>query len=104
MLLQWVTIARRIVGIICLIIGIAGFVLPILPGWPFIIPAILLLGRRDPWLRKLHLLMRHQLRGLRRSRHAVLRGLGLRLSTEYLRSKRVLNDALHSTERVLRLR
>lgn len=101
---QGIRFVRRLMGIICLVIGIAGFLLPILPGWPFIIPAIILLGRRDPWLRWLHLVLRHQLRRLRRSRHPSVRSLGLRLSAEYVRSKRVLSGALLTTERTLRLR
>jgi len=39
-----------------------GLLLPILPGWPFIIPAVVLLGRRDRVVRLCHLLVRATLR------------------------------------------
>jgi hypothetical protein len=55
--LPFLNIVRRIIGAICVIIGVLGILLPILPGWPFLIPGIALLGSRDPLLRILHLLI-----------------------------------------------
>jgi hypothetical protein len=94
-----VTIIRRVVGIIFLIIGILGLLLPILPGWPFIIPAVVLLGRRDRVLRLTHLVVRHALRALRRARSPMLRSIGMRLSLEYVRTRRVVVPAIDATER-----
>lgn len=94
---------RRILGVCCLILGVLGCVLPIIPGWPFLIPAIVLLGRRDPWLRRSHLLLRRALRRLRRAEHPLLGGLGRRLSSEYVRSKRSLAPRISALERALNL-
>ncbi|HMO56621.1 MAG TPA: hypothetical protein PKC19_04635 [Roseiflexaceae bacterium] len=94
-------IVRRVIGVILLIIGLLGLLLPILPGWFFIIPAIVLLGRRDPMLRRLHLVVRWFLRQMRRGRHPQLRNFGIRLCSEYVRARRVIVPALAATERAL---
>lgn len=98
-----VRLMRRIVGIICLIIGILGLLLPILPGWPFLIPAIVLLGRRDRVLRHSHLIIRRVLRMLRRHPMSSLRQLGQRLSAEYVKAKRMIVPKLEAAERALGL-
>ncbi|GAB4207220.1 MAG: hypothetical protein OHK0022_35190 [Roseiflexaceae bacterium] len=100
---QLLSITRRILGLCCLVIGILGCILPILPGWPFLIPAILLLGRRDPWLRHTHLALRRSLRRLRRADHPLMRKIGGRLSLEYLRSKRALLPRIMAMERTFRI-
>jgi hypothetical protein len=92
-------LVRRLVGLFMLAFAILGFILPIIPGWPFIVPAVLLLGRRDPWLRRLHLLVRASLRYLRRSRAPLVRKAGLRLSIEYLRGRRTITPAIIAAER-----
>jgi len=94
-------LGRRIVGTILLIIGILGWLLPILPGWPFVIPAIVLLGRRDPLLRRMHLVLRHGLRLLRRARQPRVRRLGLRLLDAYRRARATVVPAIDATERAL---
>lgn len=98
-----VTLLRRALGLFFLAFALLGFILPILPGWPFIIPAVLLLGRRDPALRRTHLLLRHTLRWLRRSDSPLLCKLGMRLSLEYVRSKRMLGPKIVAAERAFRL-
>jgi hypothetical protein len=95
-----IAILRRVIGIILLIIGVLGLLLPILPGWPFIIPAVVLLGRRDRILRRLHLIVRVVLRWLRQTRNPVVRALGLRLCVEYVRARRTIVPAIDATERV----
>ena len=92
---------RRPIGIICLVIGIIGWIFPILPGWPFIIPAIALLGRRDRTLRRMHLMLRHILRGMRRARQRWLRNLGIRGSIEYVRVKKMVTPLIIRAERAL---
>lgn len=54
MYLPLLLMVRRIIGAICVVIGIIGLLMPVLPGWPFLIPGIALLGPRDPILRTLH--------------------------------------------------
>ena len=41
---KFFSILRIVAAVALLIIGLAGIVLPILPGWPFVIIAIFLLG------------------------------------------------------------
>jgi hypothetical protein len=96
-----IRLVRRIIGLICLGLALLGFILPIIPGWPFIIPAVVLLGRRDPMLRRLHLLVRHSLRALRRHRSPRIRQLGGRLSVEYVRGRRMIAPQIVAAERSL---
>ena len=46
----WVRVPLGIVGFLCVIIGIAGVILPGLPGTPFLAVAYLLLVPEFPWL------------------------------------------------------
>lgn len=92
-------IGRRVVGLSLLAIGILGVLLPILPGWPFIIPAVVLLGRRDRVVRHTHLIVRHALRMLRRAKSPTVRAIGVRLSAEYVRTRRMVVPAIDATER-----
>jgi uncharacterized membrane protein YbaN (DUF454 family) len=94
---------RRPVGFALLAVALLGFALPIIPGWPFIIPAILLLGRRDRALRRTHLALRRALRSMRRSEREWLRQAGLRCSAEYLKAKRAITPAIRAAERTLRM-
>lgn len=43
--------AVAVIGWTCIILGIAGALLPILPAWPFFLPGIVLLGPRNRRLR-----------------------------------------------------
>ena len=42
-------IARSIIGWVCIIIGVLGVIMPVIPGMPLLIPGIALVGRRT-WL------------------------------------------------------
>lgn len=75
--------ARRALALLCIMLGIAGCILPLIPGLPFFVLGGRLLGRRDPMLRSWLLHIRRQLRGMRRSRWAPLRRLGLRLTPQW---------------------
>ena len=43
-------IARRVLGIILVLAGLIGVVIPVIPGWPLLIPGALLLGFDIPRL------------------------------------------------------
>lgn len=40
-------------GIILIIVGIVGLILPVMPGWVFIIPGLMILGDYFPPVRRL---------------------------------------------------
>ena len=42
-------IARSIIGWACIIVGVLGVIMPVIPGMPLLIPGIALVGRRT-WL------------------------------------------------------
>ncbi len=95
------TFARRAIGLVFLLVGILGVLLPILPGWPFLIPAIVLLGRRDPLLRWLNLHVRLAVRWLRNHRHPLVGGAGARISKEYMQTCRMIAPMLDRMERFI---
>lgn len=92
---------RRGLGWTFFSLGVIGAILPLCPGWPAFILAIVLLGRRDRTLRLTHLVGRRMLRRMRRARNTVLRQIGRRLSTEYVRGRRLLTPAIISMERMI---
>jgi hypothetical protein len=91
---------RRALGLLSLFVGILGVILPIIPGWPGFVLAIVLLGRRDRTVRHTFLLGRRLLRTLRRARHPHLRQIGQRLSAEFVRGRRMLEPAIARAERL----
>ncbi|GAB4428733.1 MAG: hypothetical protein OHK0015_11970 [Chloroflexi bacterium OHK40] len=91
---------RRALGFFFLGVGLLGAALPIIPGWPGFILAILLLGRRDRTLRQLHVLARRSLRALRRAPHPHVRPVGLWLSDQYLTMRRAITPHIIAAERV----
>jgi hypothetical protein len=46
-------LARIIGGFAMLFVGVLGLVLPVMPGWIFVIPGLALLGREFHWARRL---------------------------------------------------
>jgi uncharacterized membrane protein YbaN (DUF454 family) len=46
---RWLRIAA---GGILVLAGLLGLALPILPGWVFVIPGLMLLGREFTWARR----------------------------------------------------
>ena len=59
--------------------GVAGVLLPILPGWPFLLMCGRLLGPRDPLLRRVLAAGHRGLRRLRQANRPLLRLAGTRL-------------------------
>lgn len=94
-------LARRALGFLFLIIGLLGAAFPVIPGWPALLVAVLLLGRRDRTLRLLHLAARRALRWARAARAPQLRRLGHWVSTQYLGLRRSLTPRLIAAERAL---
>ncbi len=90
---------RRVLGIVFLVIGVLGSLFPIVPGWPGYLLAIILLGRRDRMLRRLHLLARLALRWLRKAPVPHLRGIGHWLSNQYVDLRRAVVPRLIALER-----
>ena len=80
---------RRSLGLFCLVLGIAGVLLPILPGWPLLIVSGRVLGRRDPLLRQVVLTGHRTLRQLRGHRRPLARQIGAKLNPHWRRLTRV---------------
>ncbi|MEI8306035.1 MAG: hypothetical protein WCF99_03105 [Chloroflexales bacterium] len=95
-----VRLVRRTLGFLALGVGIAGILLPIIPGWPGFVVAIVLLGRRDPALRHLHVFGRRTLRAMRRSRVRQMRRLGHWLSAHYVGMRRSITPHLIQAEKM----
>lgn len=93
-------LARRTVGLLCLLIWVMGVILPVIPGWPALVVAIALLGRRDRMLRLLHLYWRRTLRWLRRHPVPHVRPVGHWLSDRYLELRRTITPGIIAAERV----
>ena len=81
-------LARRSLGLFCLALGVAGVLLPILPGWPFLVISGRVLGPRDPLLRHMLLAGHRGLRRLRQARRPLLRRAGASLAPHWRRLAR----------------
>lgn len=46
-------ILRICAGVGLILIGLVGLIMPIMPGWVFIIPGLLILAEYFPWARRL---------------------------------------------------
>ncbi len=44
---------RIVVGIILVVLGVLGLILPIVPGWVFLIPGLIILSTKFTWAKKL---------------------------------------------------
>jgi hypothetical protein len=47
---MWGTI-RNVVGVVLFSLGVAGLLLPVLPGTPLLLAGMALLGAKHPWVR-----------------------------------------------------
>jgi hypothetical protein len=75
--------ARRSLALLCVLIGVAGCILPIMPGLPFFVVAARLLGPRDRQLRRMIVGCRLVLRHLRTARQPLLRRAGHQLTPHW---------------------
>jgi uncharacterized membrane protein YbaN (DUF454 family) len=57
-------VCRTIFGWICLIVGILGLVLPLLPGAPLVVAGLFLLSTDHPWARRTLAWLKERLRKL----------------------------------------
>lgn len=92
-------LARRALGFLCLFVWVLGVILPVIPGWPALIVAIGLLGRRDRTLRLLHLAGRRVLRWMRRHPLPHVRPAGHWLSARYVTARRAITPGIIAAER-----
>jgi hypothetical protein len=94
-------LVRRIIGAICVAIGILGLLMPILPGWPFLIPGIALLGTRDPILRTLYIWIVRLLKWVRRRKTPWLAQLGERLFVAFVKTRDTVTPLIVKSEKAL---
>jgi hypothetical protein len=74
---------RRTLAFACIFLGVAGCILPIIPGLPFFVVSARLLGPRDRLLRHSILAGRRGLRRLRAARQPLLRRAGVGLTPHW---------------------
>ena len=74
---------RRGLAFACFFVGIAGCILPIIPGLPFFVLGGRLLGPRDRRLRQAVVVGRQALRRLRCARQPLLRRTGTQLTPHW---------------------
>ena len=85
--------ARRSLALLCVLLGVTGCILPILPGLPFFVVAARLLGPRDRQLRRAIVASRQALRRLRAARQPLLRRAGHQLTPHWRSFTRLMLGA-----------
>jgi hypothetical protein len=76
-------LARRSLALLCVLVGVTGCILPIIPGLPFFVAAARLLGPRDRQLRHAIVAGRLGLRRMRAARQPLLRRTGRQLTPHW---------------------
>ena len=84
---------RRSLALLCVLIGLTGCILPIIPGLPFFVVAARLLGPRDRQLRRVIVAGRQMLRRLRAARQPLLRRTGHQLTPHWRSFTRLMLGA-----------
>ena len=85
--------ARRSLALLCVLLGVTGCILPIMPGLPFFVVAARLLGPRDRQLRRAIVAGRQALRRLRAARQPLLRRAGHQLTPHWRSFTRLMLGA-----------
>src|SRR4051812_47052935 len=85
--------ARRSLALLCVLLGVTGCILPILPGLPFFVVAARLLGPRDRHLRRTIIAGRQALRRMRAARQPLLRRAGYQLTPHWRSFTRLMLGA-----------
>jgi hypothetical protein len=75
--------ARRSLALLCVLVGVSGCILPLIPGLPFFVVAARLLGPRDRQLRFAIVAGRVALRRMRTARQPLLRRAGRNLTPHW---------------------
>jgi hypothetical protein len=89
------SLARRMLGWFVLSLGLLGLAVPVLPGLLLLGLGIVILGPRDPVLRRLAIRIRLFLRRWSQARHPRWRWLGQQLRSRYRASRLALRTYLH---------
>ena len=84
---------RRSLALLCVLLGVTGCILPIIPGLPFFVVAARLLGPRDRQLRRAIVAGRQALRRLRAARQPLLRRAGHQLTPHWRSFTRLMLGA-----------
>jgi len=84
---------RRTLAFFCIVLGVAGCILPVMPGLPFFILGGRLLGPRDRLLRRAIVGGRWQLRRMRSARQPLVRRAGLHLTPHWRAFTRLMVGA-----------
>jgi hypothetical protein len=84
---------RRSLALLCVLLGVTGCILPIMPGLPFFVVAARLLGPRDRQLRQAIVAGRQALRWLRAARQPLLRRAGRQLTPHWRSFTRLMLGA-----------
>ncbi len=86
---------RRIGGWSLILLGLLGFVLPVLPGILLLVLGIVVLGPRDSTLRRIALYARLGLRRWSRVKHPFLRWVGWKVRHLYCAARLQVRAYLH---------
>ncbi len=81
--LVFLVLLRHIGGWSLIVLGLLGLILPVLPGIVLLVLGIIVLGPRDPTLRRIAFSIRLTLRRCSRARRPFLRQLGWKLRHAY---------------------
>lgn len=92
------SLARRIAGWGMIVLALLGFVLPILPGFVFLMMGILLLGPYDPTLRRTALALRLALRRWSKARQRHIRSVGAFVRRRYRDTRLMLRARVRDSQ------